>query len=440
MKRYKEILSVSKKFIKDGHLDNKNVSFNPNYFLSSWAESIGYLNLKSFSHQKVKYILKCIVIFKEVFSTNRETIDYLGRVKINKYENIIMSYFIPENLKKNGSYFDKYFSINTDFDKKNLWILIPFKNDINHYKTNENLIILNRNNYNFYYNIFSSIYLYLKVLFSTLFFTKIQNLNLQESKFSKSLYQIFDSIIAKQNIKNFFFPYESQPHQHYLVSKLKKKNPKLKIIGYMHTVLPPLPLDYIKRPGHPDLVYVNGYSQKKIMCEKLGWKKREVKNIVSFRCKKIIKNNLNNIIFLPYFLENEDKIFNLFKNLIYSKPKEFFPKFNIKNHPSMDSSKKHLKLIKKLRLFLNKEKNFFKNKPSNKKISIFIGSTASVAEGLERGLRVFHICSDPILEKFDKFYWDNIKNLYINENIFEYKLKNKGSLIKFSNSNRKFIC
>ena len=73
----------------------------------------------------------------EVFSTNTETIDYLGRVKINKYENIIMSYFIPENLKKNGSYFDKYFSINTDFDKKNLWILIPFKNDINHYKTND---------------------------------------------------------------------------------------------------------------------------------------------------------------------------------------------------------------------------------------------------------------------------------------------------------------
>ena len=123
MKRYKEILSVSKKFIKDGHLDNKNVSFNPNYFLSSWAESIGYLNLKSFSHQKSEIYTEVYSDFlKEVFSTNRETIDYLGRVKINKYENIIMSYFIPENLKKNGSYFDKYFSINTDFDKKNLWI------------------------------------------------------------------------------------------------------------------------------------------------------------------------------------------------------------------------------------------------------------------------------------------------------------------------------
>ncbi len=440
MKRHKDILNLSKKFIKDGALNNKNVSYNPNYFLSSWSDTIGYLNLKKFSNQRVNHVLKSIVIFKEVFAINRDSIEYDGKTKLNKYENVVMSYFVPENLKKNGSYFDKYFSMNTDIDNKTLWVLIPSKKDNNIYKTKKNLIILNRNSYNFYFNIFFSTYIYFKNFILSFFFTNIHYLKLKETNFSKNLYEIINFIISKHKIKKLIFPYEAQPHQHYLIKKLKKKNLKLKTIGYMHTVIPPLPLDYIKRPGHPDLVYVNGYSQKKIMCEKLGWKKREVKNIVSFRYKKTIKNNLNNIIFLPYFLENEDKIFNLFKNLIYSKPKEFFPKFNIKNHPSMESSKKHLKLIKKLRLFLNEEKNFFKNKSSNKKISVFIGSTASVAEGLERGLRVFHICSDPILEKFDKFYWDSIKNLYINENIFEYKLKNKGSLIKFSNSNRKFVC
>jgi len=440
VKRHKDILNLSKKFIKDGALNNKNVSYNPNYFLSSWSDTIGYLNLKKFSNQRVNHVLKSIVIFKEVFAINRDSIEYDGKTKLNKYENVVMSYFVPENLKKNGSYFDKYFSMNTDIDNKTLWVLIPSKKDNNIYKTKKNLIILNRNSYNFYFNIFFSTYIYFKNFILSFFFTNIHYLKLKETNFSKNLYEIINFIISKHKIKKLIFPYEAQPHQHYLIKKLKKKNLKLKTIGYMHTVIPPLPLDYIKRPGHPDLVYVNGYSQKKIMCEKLGWKKREVKNIVSFRYKKTIKNNLNNIIFLPYFLENEDKIFNLFKNLIYSKPKEFFPKFNIKNHPSMESSKKHLKLIKKLRLFLNEEKNFFKNKSSNKKISVFIGSTASVAEGLERGLRVFHICSDPILEKFDKFYWDSIKNLYINENIFEYKLKNKGSLIKFSNSNRKFVC
>ena len=45
----------------------------------------------------------------------------------------------------------------------------------------------------------------------------------------------------------------------------------------MHTVIPPLPLDYIKREGHPDLLLVNGIDQKNILCKKLGWKKMKLK-------------------------------------------------------------------------------------------------------------------------------------------------------------------
>ena len=102
----------------------------------------------------------------------------------------------------------------------------------------------------------------------------------------------------------------------------------------------------------------------------------------------------------------------------------------------MNFSKKHLKLINKLRLFLKKEKKLFKNRISNKKISIFIGSTASVCESLERGLRTFHICSDPVFEKFDKFYWDKIKCFEISKNIFEYKLLEKGNIIKLGKSKK----
>ena len=41
------ILKKSKNFIKNGHSQNRNVEFNPNYFLTSWADSIGYLNIKT---------------------------------------------------------------------------------------------------------------------------------------------------------------------------------------------------------------------------------------------------------------------------------------------------------------------------------------------------------------------------------------------------------
>ena len=56
---------------------------------------------------------------------------------------------------------------------------------------------------------------------------------------------------------------------------------------------------------------------EKILCQKLGWGKSEVKNIISLRYKKNAPFNFNKNIFLPYFLENEKKMFNSFKKLIF---------------------------------------------------------------------------------------------------------------------------
>ena len=52
------ILKKSKNFIKNGHSQNRNVEFNPNYFLTSWADSIGYLNIKNFLNNDVSIFKK----------------------------------------------------------------------------------------------------------------------------------------------------------------------------------------------------------------------------------------------------------------------------------------------------------------------------------------------------------------------------------------------
>ena len=69
----------------------------------------------------------------------------------------------------------------------------------------------------------------------------------------------------------------------------------------MHTVIPPLPLDYIKRAGYPNLLLVNGITQKDILCEKLGWKKKDIKNITSLRYKKKAIFLLEKIFFYHIF-------------------------------------------------------------------------------------------------------------------------------------------
>ncbi len=430
------ILKKSKNFVKIGFTQKKNIEFNPNYFLTSWAESIGYLNIKLFLRSRVSIIKKYKIVFKEFYSIYRDSLEYEDRFIQNKFDNIIMSYFFPENLNKNGSYDDRYFLTNTNSNKKNLWILIPLSKDTKNYKTDENVIILKRRKTNFYKNILLSSIMFLENWIRSLLFSKNENIKFKNSTFAKNLSKIIINLLIKKKISKFIFPYEAQPHQHFLVSEIKKIIQKVEVIGYMHTVIPPLPLDYIKRAGYPNLLLVNGITQKDILCEKLGWKKKDIKNITSLRYKKKSNFSFGKNIFLPYFLEDEKKMFDYFQKLIFSKKKYYFPKFNIRNHPSMDKSKKHLSLKKKLKEFFLVHKNYFNNTKKNKKISIFFGSTASVIEGLERGYKVFHICSDPALEKFDNFYWKKIVSHKLSSNIFEYSLRTKGEIIKFG-SNKK---
>ncbi len=429
---HQKLLNKSRKFIKNGYFLDRNVSYNPNYFLTSWGEGIGYLNIKKFSKNDISLVEKYKIIFKEFFLIYRDNLEYKNKTNLKNYKNLVMSYFFSENLKKNGSYDDRYFSMNTDSDKKTLWILIPLSESNQKYKTKKNVIVLERKNINFYKNLFFSFNMFLKNFFS-IFFLQTDKIKFKNTNFSENLSEIISNIVIENKIKNFIFPYESQPHQHYLTQNLKQQKIKLKVIGYMHTVIPSLPLDYIKRPGHPDLVYVNGLSQKKILCQKLGWKKSEVKNVTSFRYKKKISFSFNKNIFLPYFLEDENKVFKFFQKLIFSKGKGFFPKLKIRNHPAMKNSKKHIQLVNKLDKFLRQNKTFFSDTKTNNKFFICFGSTAAVTEGLERGYKVFHICCDPVLEKFDKYYWKEIKTFNINSNTFEYKLKTKGNLIKLSN-------
>ena len=110
----------------------------------------------------------------------------------------------------------------------------------------------------------------------------------------------------------------------------------------------------------------------------------------------------------------------------------YFPKLKVRNHPSMLKSKNHLNLCKKLDEFIKINKYYFKDTKKNKNTCIFFGSTASVVEGLERGCKVFHICADPELEKFDKFYWRTIKTFKQSRNIFEYKMRYKSKFIRFN--------
>ena len=54
-------------------------------------------------------------------------------------------------------------------------------------------------------------------------------------------------------------PYEGQPFQNFILSKLDKS---IKTYGIIHSILPALPTNLIKKEGSPKNIYISGKVQK----------------------------------------------------------------------------------------------------------------------------------------------------------------------------------
>ena len=78
----------------------------------------------------------------------------------------------------------------------------------------------------------------------------------------------------------------------------------------------------------------------------------------------------------------------------------------------------------------NKKQNNLKfSKYEFKNCSIFIGATGAIAEALERGVEVVHICEIPAMDMYNNFFWKNLIISRVSKNIFIYKIKKKSDMI-----------
>ena len=109
--------------------------------------------------------------------------------------------------------------------------------------------------------------------------------------------------------------------------------------------------------------------------------------------------------------------------------------YETRNHPA-SKSKVNLELIHKI----NKLKNIYTNNSSNfkyKNYLIFIGSSGAIIEALERGEKVLQIVELPLFDLYSEKLWPSISTKKICKNVYLYKLKKKGNLIKLGNKIKK---
>ena len=214
--------------------------------------------------------------------------------------------------------------------------------------------------------------------------------------FLKKINPYLMNLVKENKFKKILLFYEGQPYQNNFLNELKKNKINLPTVGFYHSGLLPVHTSLVFRKGAPDKLLISGKFQKQY-CEKhLGWPKKRVFNVGSFRYSKNNFTTQNNSIFLPYAISKPKAILNSLSLFLKNSKKNSLPNFFIKNHPATQSSSKHLLLIKNIKELIIENSEKFNN--NSKNISIFIGSTTSIILALEHKKEVIHICEDPIFD------------------------------------------
>ncbi len=242
------------------------------------------------------------------------------------------------------------------------------------------------------------------------------------------------SIINQNKIKKIIMPYEGQPFQNYVFRNLKKIDHKIRTIGVVHSMVPALPLNFVKRDGAPDYIYLSGNSQKNLFIKFLGWKEKNIKIIDSLRNKKKINKKMMKSFYFGMNINSKNIISNSFSNYLIKKKEKKIPILNIKKHPQMLESTDQLNLEKEINFLFKQNKNRF-SKKTKKNISFFAGSTSAFIQFLENKIDLVHFTSMPILDVYTKFIWKKISPFQINEYTFVYNLLQKRELIRLSDKN-----
>jgi hypothetical protein len=399
---------------------------NSIFYFATYSEFIGSFILNSFLNKKdKKYFKNFKIIVKDIFySLNYVNCQIFKPYKIITNNKIIVTWAFEKNFNKDGSINDRYFNVNSNSTKNTLWFVI-YLSKKNPSKIKNNIVLMKPETLKSF-NVF-------KVIGALIKNFKYAFKNVKYYLALSSNHNFFAELFLKNiepylgnNIRFVLMPYEAQPFQNKLVDYINKQKKKIKTIGYIHSPPLALPANFIYKNSSPDKIILNGIDQFYCFTKILGWKKSRIKILPSLR---FIQSNkkIKNTVFLPLKVRNIETIISSLKFL---NNKKFInlKKFKVKNHPASTFSKINIETIqrvKNLKMLLNNQKNFFK-----KDYLIFIGNSGGIIEALERGSNVIQICENNIYDSYSSKIWKSIVVKKIHENIFMYKLKKKGNLIK----------
>ena len=423
----KKIIKLFLKYTNTKKRQGIDVSCSPFIYPCTWFKNLGYIRLQSFYKNNnislfYQYIREALYIAKlHDYKSEDPRIS-----KSSAPKNLYISWFNEDDIYNNYKFKDRYIPLVTK--KNNYWFLL---NASSHFKysnskNNKRYFIFQKAS-NKQFNYIYLIKIFLKVVFKNKFslLKIIHQLNV-DTIFSEIVVKNICSKIEKYNVKKIIIAYEAQPFQKYLITTLRKKFKKIKIIGYLNA-MQPFPIHLFGNNNLPDKIYSVSPAQKKHLSSIFNWDKKKIFLKKSFRFKKEISKFKNKIL-LPYKITDPKIIYNAIYDLIKTKPKNYFSKIEVAPHPVGLLEKDYKNFVEDLKEMLKDfNKKFDKKKKKN--FSFVVGSTSVIFEALELGLEVFHIVDQALLESLDNRFWPTVDISKLSNNIFKYKIKAYKKLI-----------
>tara|TARA_B110000503_G_scaffold124319_1_gene190748 strand:+ start:99 stop:1355 length:1257 start_codon:yes stop_codon:yes gene_type:complete len=411
-----KIIGFCKKYIEK---NKKDTLIDPNIYFCSFADTLGYFFLKYKCYEDIsnlirKWLYKILNIIYALKTNEFE----IYNLKKNTTKKIFFTYGKLNDFNKRGEFEDRYFG--KIKQKKSLVVVIYLdqKLPIN---IKNNIVIIKQKKTNIAVSVFN-----------LLKFNNLKNINLKyfshETLSSFFLTKKLETILEQsKGVRIANILYESQNFNLSFINILKKKN--IKVIGFIHSILPALPTNLIFKEPSPDKIFVSGDDTVRI-AKTLGWNKKKIIQIKSIRFSKSkhITKNMCNKLFLPIQITN----YNFYEKTIkkfFLLNQEFRTNLQIKEHPSTNKNSHYISFLSKVNNYLSS----FKLKQGKQlKISFFIGSTSSVIEALERGLRVVHFVDDTVFQLYEKPLFKNIITTKLMDGVYSYRLLKKNSYIKLN--------
>jgi hypothetical protein len=434
------ILAEAREYLRSLKSRGVDVAIDAMSYLCSWAAVPGYVRLRLMAEGWKYFPTFAYRVARDValISVHSEPKVAGGEGRRGGYDQVVVSWARKGDYQADGSYFDRYFQTSSREVPRTLWFLISLDNYVPD-KLDTNIRLFARDKSERHYD------------FGFLLRTVARVVKESGGSPRRTMHRLSTATVLAEEVaaalsselegsgaSSLLLPYEAQPFHHAVFRAAKNADPSIRTVGYLHSALPPLPTDLIRRDGAPDLVLVHGAEQMQMMESHLGWTADSLRAIPSLRYRAEESASFAGEIFLPYSFGTQEIVVNAFAAYLRDLAPRSLPLLKVRNHPVMMASRRHLRLKAALEATMAKYRDRFTADPSRVPVSVFIGATASIVEALERGLEVIHVCSYPLFESHNEELWKLFKVERFGPYLFRYALRAQGKYIQLGDERDMF--